>query len=519
MDTKLIFYYLQGIWRRRWIVVAICWSICIAGWTGVFRLHDVYDSSARVYVDVNSLLGPLLAGLAIGSNPLQQLDYMQRTLLSRPNLEQVIHLADLDSIAKTPNQKDALIADLAGSVHIGLQGNNIFSIDYHDSNPVQAKNVVQAVLTVFSETSAGNSRAQMDEAQRFLREQIASYERQLREAETRRVDFQTKYGDVLSQEAGNKSRLSQLHDEIEKLQLTLQDAQGRRDAIAKQLATVPQTLTLDQAASVIVNMGQPNDIQSQIAAERQKLFDLQSRFTDDYPDVISQKRYIASLEERAKEQPDGADKDGGTGPDASRKSTTSNPVYEQLKLRLADADASIASIERQIKASTDEEQKIKAEVDSAPGIQLQADNLNRDYGILKGNYDQLVSRLQAATLGQAADTQADKIQFRIIDAPQVPLHPIAPNRPLLYTGVLIVGFGSGVAAAFLLLQLDRSFSNISSLRELGLPVLGTVSRVIVIGTRRRFIREIGGLAGSAVALLVVYGTLLFADASSFHGVI
>src|SRR5665213_4446435 len=93
MNSKIVLFYLHGIWRRKWIAAAICWIVCIVGWPAVFRIPNVYESQARVYVDVDSLLTPLLRGLAVESNPLQQLDYMQRTLLSRPNMEQVIHLA------------------------------------------------------------------------------------------------------------------------------------------------------------------------------------------------------------------------------------------------------------------------------------------------------------------------------------------------------------------------------------------------------------------------------------------
>jgi polysaccharide chain length determinant protein (PEP-CTERM system associated) len=516
MNSKIVFFYLQGMWRRKWIAAAICWTVCIAGWTGIFSLRDVYESQARVYVDISSLLTPLLRGLAAESNPLQQLDYMQRTLLSRPNLEQVIHLADLDSQAKTPEDKEDLLKGLAKDVRVTLQGNNLFSISYQDSNPVEGKNIVQAVLTVFSETSAGNNRSEMDSARRFLEEQIASYEKQLRAAETRGAQFREQYGDVLPQEQSNRARLDQARTDIARLKLAAQDAQARRDALKAETAGVPQTLSLDQAASVVVNTGTPNSPQIQLNDARRKLVDMKSRFTDDHPDVQTLKREIAGLEQQIADQASGKTK---AVADPSRRSTVSNPVYEQLKLRLADAETTVASIQRQFAATEQEQQRLEGALRAAPGIQLQAQNLDRDYQILKKNYDELVQRREAANLAQAADTQADKVQFRIVDAPQVPLKPIAPNRPLLYSGVLVAGLGAGIAAAFLLIQLDRSFSSVSSLRALGLPVLGTISRVVMFDARRRALRDIGGLVASAFALLVIYGALLVANFTSFRGMI
>ena len=518
MNSKIVLFYLRGIWRRKWIAAAICWIVCIVGWPAVFRIPNVYESQARVYVDVDSLLTPLLRGLAVESNPLQQLDYMQRTLLSRPNMEQVIHLADLDSLARTPEDKEALLATLAQTVHVNLQGANLFSIAYQDADPVESKNIVKAVLTIFSETSAGNNRSEMDNARRFLEEQIASYEKQLRAAETRRAQFQETYGNVLPQASNNASQLDGIRDQIAKLRLDVEDATARRDSIAKESAGVPQTLSLDQAAQIVIRNGGPQVSQKQLQLDdaQRKLSDLQSRYTDDYPDVVQLKRDIAKLQEDVKtpEKAPAADADSGT-----RHNSVPNPLYDQMKLRLADAQSQLASVQRQLDFALKKQQTLEELVRAAPGIDLQAQNLDRDYNVLKRNYEELISRRESANIAQAADTQADKVQFRIVDAPQVPLTPVSPNRPLLYSGVLIAGLGAGVGAAFLLVQLDRSFSTQSSLRAFGLPVLGTISRIQLLDTRRRSIQQAAGLAASAFALLMIYGALLLANYSALHKVI
>ncbi len=515
MNSKIIFFYLQGIWRRKWMAVAICWAVCLVGWPAVFFIPNTYETVARVYIDVDSMLTPLLRGLAVESNPLQQLDFMQRTLLSRPNLEQVIHLADLDSQAKTPEDKDALLTSLAQSVRISLQGTNLFSIGYDDTDAVESKNVVKAVLTVFSETSAGNSRSDMDNARRFLEEQIANYEKQLRAAEQRRAEFKETYGDVLPQSTANESRLQQATDQVGKLKLQLEDAQARRDAIAKDAASVPATLSLDQAAQVIIHNGSSESPkQIQLDEAKRKLSDLQSRYTDDFPDVVATKRDIASLEASIK-----ADTSGTGASDDSRKSSVPNPLYQEVKMRLVDAESNVASVQRQLDYSEAEQKRLQEAVKAAPGIQLQAQNLDRDYDILKKNYDELIQRREAANLAQAADTQADKVQFRIVDSPQVPLTPISPNRPILYTGVLIAGLGAGLGAAFLLVQLDRSYSTLAGLRAFGLPVLGSISRVTFLDTRRRSVQQAAGLAASTAMLLIIYGALLLANYSAIHKVI
>ena len=87
---------LHAVWRHKWLGVATAWLVCTAGWIGVALVPTKYESSARVYLNADPLLTPLLRGLAADTDPTRQLDFMQRTLLSRPNLEQLVRLTDLD---------------------------------------------------------------------------------------------------------------------------------------------------------------------------------------------------------------------------------------------------------------------------------------------------------------------------------------------------------------------------------------------------------------------------------------
>ncbi len=145
-----------------------------------------------------AFLGPLLRGIAVEVDPAQQLDVLQRTLLSRPILEQLIHMADLDSRARSSADQEQLIRTLPESIVIKPQTKNLFTISYDDTNPTVARNVVQALLTIFAENSTGQTRTQMDNAQRFLSDQINSYEQQLRAAEQRRAEFRSQHLDVLA---------------------------------------------------------------------------------------------------------------------------------------------------------------------------------------------------------------------------------------------------------------------------------------------------------------------------------
>ncbi len=96
----LIFQYARDIWRRRWFAIGVAWAICVVGWVVVSRMPDVYDSSARVYMNSDEALTPLLHGIAVESDVDARLDRMQRPLLSSGNMKKLIRMTDLDTKVK-----------------------------------------------------------------------------------------------------------------------------------------------------------------------------------------------------------------------------------------------------------------------------------------------------------------------------------------------------------------------------------------------------------------------------------
>ena len=97
--------YARQLWRYKWLSIGVAWLVCVIGWPVVSMIPPKYESSARVYVNADQYLTPLLNGLATEVDPRRQVEYLQRTLLSRPNLEQVIHLSNLDHLALRQAQR------------------------------------------------------------------------------------------------------------------------------------------------------------------------------------------------------------------------------------------------------------------------------------------------------------------------------------------------------------------------------------------------------------------------------
>jgi polysaccharide chain length determinant protein (PEP-CTERM system associated) len=350
----------------------------------------------------------------------------------------------------------------------------------------------------------------MDSAQRFLDDEIAAYRDQLRAAEKRRAELARQYPDLVSSNAedrglsgDSRSRLDLARDAVAHAKDDVDDTTTKRDAIRQQLATVPQMLSVERAPQVIVAGGriQLSPDEERLLQLRTTLDQLRLKYTDAHPDVIATRDEIQQLEGQVKHGPAAAAA-------SQDKSQVPNTVYDQLKVRVADAEAQVAAAQRRLAVAQADEQRINRIAQSAPAVVTEAEDLDRDYGILKRNYQELVSRRQATEIADAADTKTEKIQFRIVDPPQLPIVPAEPNRPLLVSFVLFVGLGAGVASPILLGQLDHSFATLTQLRDLGVPVLGSVTRLALGTARRRATIQFAGVCASAAVLIAVYGTLL-----------
>lgn len=491
--------YLRSIWRHRWPLIATVWFVCVAGWVVVYKLPDQYEASARVYVDTQSMLKPLLKGLAADTSMRQQVSLITRTLLSRPNLEKVTRMTDMDLKARTPEEMENMLEGLRQNIRIESTGRvDLYTIKYQNSDPDQAKRVVQSLLTIFVESSLGESRKDTDVAQRFLNEQVREYESRLIAAEERIKEFKRKNVGLMPSEGKDYyERLQQANAQLSQTELALEEARKRRDELQRQLEGEEPTFGITGQSQFT------SSLDKRIESLEGRLDSLLLQYTEKHPDVQALKRTIKQLKEQRQEQMQMLANDPAFG------STNTSPVYQQLRIELGKAEAEVAKLKARYREHQKRVEKLQKLVDTVPQVEAELAQLNRDYEINKKNYEALLSRLESAKLAEQAEQRVDNIQFRIIDPPRVPPTPAAPNRPLYMSVVLFAGIGAGIALAILLAQIRMTFDNRRDLSEaMGIPVLGSVS---VVWTRDLLLKRRLGTASfmlASLALIGVYSGLM-----------
>ncbi len=510
----LIFQYARDIWRRRWFAIGVAWAICVVGWVVVSRMPDVYDSSARVYMNSDEALTPLLHGIAVESDVDARLDRMQRTLLSSGNMKKLIRMTDLDTKVKDNADREAMVAQLQKAIVIKPQTRNLFVVTYSSTDPQLAQSVVSSVLSLFMESGQGESRSDIDSAQRFLQTEIDRLETQLREAERKKSEFQTRYYDLLPNAESGGSRLEQARADVQKITEDLNDAIAERDSLQKQLDAQQQFATVDKPTTAPSGAeGLSTAPQTRLAQLKTQLETERSTYTDQHPVVIQLKHQIAAVEaEIAKAAAPGAKKP--TGPTSQN---IANPVYIEMARQLSEKETKIASLRRRLVSSEEDRDKIEDEARRAPSVGAEFLNLDRDYEVVKKNYTELLARRESAQIAENAEKKGDKIDIRTVDAPEVPSLPSSPNRPLFLSMVLATGFGAGIGVAFVLSQIDSSFSTTTALQSLGLPILGSISVINSFDRKPRYwFLSAKAFAAACVMLFVIYGGLLLVVIGQHH---
>ena len=507
--------YARGMWRFRWYGLIAAWIVAIVGVAMVFRIPDQYEASARLYVDTDSVLKPLMAGMAIQPNVEQQLNMLTRTLLSRPNIEKLVRMADLDLKGAGKDNRDALVDRLMGSIQIrGTSGLNLYTLVYQDNDQDKAKRVVQSMVSLFVESSLGSSRKGTDTAKTFLDEQIKSFELKLEEAEARVKDFKIRNLGMQNPDGKDATgRLAEANFQLESAKLQLLEAEKARDAAKQQLvaergqSSTSLTQSLLQESSISVATP---ELDSRIEGQRRNLDALMQRFTDQHPDVIVTRRLLKDLEEQKRKEMQELRRAALATAAATGAGGPGNQAVQELSRMVASSEIQVASLRARVAEFSGRFAQAREGLKTAPQLEAEAAQLNRDYGITKKSYDDLVSRRQMAMMSGELDAATGVAEFRLIDPPRVSPKPVYPNRPAILPMALVAGLAAGLALTLALSQLRPTFDDPSDLHtKTGLPLLGVVTMVVSDSDRRRermghvrFVSASGSLVGLFIAGLI-----------------
>jgi len=480
--------WLQSIWRRRWLSLAIAWLICMIGWGAIMFWPKHFNASAVIYADLTELAGDKVdAEETDGSS----VDILRDILLSDDNLEIVRESVALDSARRAALRDDITLRSTVPPLFVT-------TYDHHDPNI--AFSVLNSLLNGFKARLDAASLDSLVKAS-SVDEQIADYQRQLDLADDALDDYRKDNADHLDGAEGRNVQLDQLRQEAESLETRVDQATAERDRLAAALAEVPADVA--EAAEVAESETVPDF--AELEAERAdlviELAKLRKRYADSHP-------YVSGVLNKA-EQLDAQIEAASSAP--APPDIEDDPAKrDALEQEHGELIADVSTLGSRLRAKRREIDLLQALTRTTTSVEAELTKLVEAKEELENSLQSLEQERQE--LGNVEGDKAKQEAFRLINQPELPADPVGPSRLLALTVVLIGGLGLGAIAALSRNRYKGVFESAWQLkRRFDVGVLGTISETMTPAERKQvgFSKVAFGVA--FVTLVGAFGGLVIAE--------
>lgn len=501
----------RGMWRFRRIGLIVAWAVLLFALVAITVLPNRYEASATVFVNTQTAVSAATRTLTLDENTDSQIQLVREALLGGPQLGKIADDTGLTARAVTLEERQKVIDKLRNQIQIMLRnagaaaGGGTYVISYTNRDRQTSLKVVDRFVYTFVEEALGGRLKGSEQAQQFLTQQIADLEKRLRDAEEALAAFKKQHVGLLpADQTDYFKRLDTELTDLDAAQTKLTVAKMRRGELDRQLRGEDPLVPGGGGKGAA---GAPaSDTATRLQQSQQQLDELLLNYTEKHPKVIELRNTVAELQKRLNDEIEAAR--NGDASAAARTGLAASPVYQNLKLQYDQVGVEIAGLQADIANHRQRVALLRSMMNTAPEVEAQFSRLNRDYTVVKAQYEALVEQLGRARLGEQA-AQTGLVRFDVVDPPRAGFDPVFPKRPLLAVGALMAAVAAGVGIAFLLNVLRPAFSSVRRLRDMtGLPVLGAVGMTWIERHDAELRRSALRLAEGVLGMVVLCGVYL-----------
>ena len=503
--------------RRRWWILLPLFCAWVTIWGVSWFLPATYQSESLILVEQQKVPDQYVVP-NVTSNLQERLQSLTEQILSRTRLQDTINRLHLyggmanSSDAVEQMRSDIKIELVSAPDHPGEY--TAFKMRYSARSPEQAQRVNSELTSLFIAENVNTQRQLSENTTDFLESQLADARANMAEQEAKVAVFKARHlGDLPSQLESNVQILAGLQSQLQSQQQTL-DAARQQKLYLESL--------LQQYQSGGVGLGGESTLTPAQTLEKElgdlgvRLRDLQSRYTEEHPDIISLKAQIAKLE-RQKAQIETAmaanqkdRKATNTLDSAGMDSPHGSPTMMQVQSQLKANQLEIANIQQHQKQLDSQISRYQAHLNLTPETEQELTAVSRGYEESKSNYDSLLQKKMQSQLATSLEHRQQGEQFRVVDPPSLPTKPSAPNHLRFSFAGLLVGISLGLGLTILLEVTNVRFRKEKDLEGIvpvgvlvGIPHLSTPgeadARVL------EWWKELGAATG--LMILMVIGNL------------
>jgi polysaccharide chain length determinant protein (PEP-CTERM system associated) len=462
------------ILKRRWWMIAIPAIIFpIVGYGITFLVQPQYVSQTLVLVEQQKVPDTYVKPV-VTEDLNGRLATMREQILSRSRLQPIIERFNLFANSKMSmddridlTRKNIDIKPIQSEIARagGLPG---FFISFTANDARTAQLVCGEIQSLFVSENLSDRQASASGTTEFLKGQLADAKAKLDEEDAKLAKFQQTYaGKLPGAETSNTSMLTTLNTQLDAATQSLarmeQDKSYAESILALQQSQVAQTSEHGGASPQTDQV----ELQQLLAQEA----DLTTRYTDDYPDVVTVRRKIKELRQQMAKAPAPA---VITAPSSPKPSDSLSVL--QLRAQLRAMEQGIAQKKRDQTEIQAQLRMYQERIAASPAVEEEYKSITRDNQTAQAFYDDLLNKMNQSKMATDLEKRQQGEQFRVMDEPNLPEAPAFPKRPAFVMGGLALGLALGLLIVALLEYMDtalRSERDVWAFTKL--PTLGVIA--------------------------------------------
>ena len=447
--------------RRRWWILLPLFLVWAAVWGASWFLPAYYQSESLILVEQQKVPDQYVVP-NVTSGLQQRLQSLTEQILSRTRLQATIDRLHLYSGPEGGLNSGDPVEQMRNDIKIELVSApdhpgeyTAFKLRYSARSAELAQKVNGELSSIFIAENVNAQRQLSENTTAFLESQLADARANMAEQEAKVASFKARHlGDLPTQLESNMQILAGLQSQLQSAQQTLDAARQQKlylESMLQQYQSV-QAVTGGADASA-----PPQTLDTELTAMRLRLQDLQSRYTEGHPDVISLKAKIAKAEklkiqaetEMANRQKEEKSANGGNAAAIGDAVNGSPGPIMQVQSQLKANQLEITNIQQHQKDLESQITSYQARLNLTPETEQELTAISRGYEESKTNYNSLLQKQMQSQLATSLEQRQQGQQFRIVDPPSLPKKPYAPNH-LWFS---MVGMGAGACIGLLLTAL------------------------------------------------------------------
>lgn len=486
--------------RRVVSMATIFMLIALSGLALGMLLPKRYTASTTILVEQSNIIAPLMEGRAVPTGVANRANIAREVALSRKVMAEILEVGGWMEKNPSPIEQDRLIEQIGNRTRFSSPRENLIQIVYTDADPRRAHAVTRAFAEHVIEESLTMKERESREAYEFIDAQVRQYHAKLTEAESNLERYRGENPDARPGVEGDvNARIRELRRQIENSRLDLMDLRSQEDALRAQLSGESEITTVQTRA------GQFRVRLMELQSERDGLL---LNYTALHPDVVRLEHQIRDLEQDLlREESRERLRASGPGEELSGAAAY-NPLYAELRSKLAEASRRSAATASRIAAAEDLLEQERERNRQIAASESTLAELTRDYEVNRELYQDLLKRRENARVSMNLDAERQGLSFRIQEPAMVPLRPSGLRLLHVAGAGLMLACAVPMALLLAFVKLDPRVRSPKRIEDIGLPLLAVIppyrSRRDRIAELRRYL-----VAGTLFASVpVAYGVVL-----------